>query len=76
MNEELEVTVYTLDNNENYILLDRIEEYLYLANENDEKDIRVQKESDGFLIGLKDEDEVKKAFQLFYNKNKDLKLDI
>ncbi len=61
-----------------YIVIDTIRseqvKYVYLSNLEDEKDFFVRKEiqkEDGknYLIGLSDPEEVKKAMQLFQEKN-------
>ncbi len=71
----VDVTVYTLDNNEEYILLDKIEKYLFLSNKNDSKDLVIRIDEGEHITHLENEEEVKKALSLFYEKNKDIKLE-
>lgn len=70
---EMEVTVYTIDN-EDYILLDQINDYLYLSNENDASDMMIRKvdHNDEYnLLPLDNEEEFDKALLLFTSKNID-----
>ncbi len=65
--EKVEVEVVTLEDNKDYIILARHENYLLLVNENDEEDICVRKEEGDFLIGLESEEEVDKALKIFHD---------
>lgn len=66
----MEVDVYTI-NNKDYLLIDKIDNFLYLSNEKDENDILILKENSTdleTLLPLDDEDEYKKALELFTSK--------
>ncbi len=66
----METDVYTIDE-KNYLLVDKIYNYLYLSNEDDEEDTLILKEdinnSDNFLP-LDNEEEFKNALSLFLTK--------
>ena len=66
----METDVYTIDE-KNYLLVDKIYNYLYLSNEDDEEDTLILKEdinnSDNFLP-LDNEEECKNALSLFLTK--------
>ena len=66
----METDVYTIDE-KNYLLVDKIYNYLYLTNEDDEEDTLILKEdinnSDNFLP-LDNEEEFKNALSLFLTK--------
>lgn len=66
----METDLYTIDE-KNYLLVDKIYNYLYLSNEDDEEDTLILKEdinnSDNFLP-LDNEEEFKNALSLFLTK--------
>ena len=66
----METDVDTIDE-KNYLLVDKIYNYLYLSNEDDEEDTLILKEdinnSDNFLP-LDNEEEFKNALSLFLTK--------
>ena len=67
-----EVMIYTF-NDMNYILVDRIDNYLYLSNENNPHDmmIRIEDlEDDTILLPLDNEEEFDKALRLLSEKRK------
>lgn len=55
-----------------YVVLEKVENYVYLVNPKNEEDVCIRKEivEDGktYLTGLDDEDEVYKALELFKQK--------
>ena len=66
----MEIDVYTI-NDKDYLLIDKIDNYLYLSNENDENDMLILKENSNdkeTLLPLDNEDEYKKALALFTSK--------
>ncbi len=65
-----EVEVYSFDNKD-YILIDKIHEYLYLSNENDSHDMVIRKvdpEDEEVLLPLDDDEEFEKALLLLTTK--------
>ena len=67
MEDEIEVDSYTI-NDQNYILIDKIDDYLYLVNEDNEEDMLIQKEDpndEEVLLPLKNEEEYKIALMKF-----------
>lgn len=70
-----EITTVTLEDNIDYIVISKINidnnTYLFLANENDPKDLCIRKEitenNIEYLVGLENEDEFNKVM-LEYNK--------
>lgn len=67
----MEVDIYSIDN-KNYILVDKIESFLYLSNENDDDDMIILKEDPNNtdeLLELDNETEFNKALLLFSSKN-------
>ncbi len=67
-----EVMIYTF-NDMNYILVDRIDNYLYLSNENNPHDMMIRKEDledDTILLPLDNEEEFDKALRLLSEKRK------
>lgn len=67
-----EVMIYTF-NDMNYILVDRIDNYLYLSNENNPHDMMIRKEDledDTVLLPLDNEEEFDKALRLLSEKRK------
>ena len=77
MIDTIELNVVTLDNQEDYIVLDKIEHqnktYVYLTNE---KEIllrkRIKENDEVVLEELENLDEVKLAFSLFFKKHPEL----
>lgn len=75
---ELEFNIIKLENNEEYVIVDAIQnennKYLFLANKDNEEDICIRKviENDGqeFLIKLDDEEEFEETLELFNIKHK------
>lgn len=66
----MELDVYTIDN-KNYLLIDKINNYLYLSNENDEEDTIVLKEdfaNNDNLLPIESEEELKQALSSFLSK--------
>ena len=64
--------IYTF-NDMNYILVDRIDNYLYLSNENNPHDMMIRKEDledDTILLPLDNEEEFDKALRLLSEKRK------
>lgn len=67
-----DVMIYTF-NDMNYILVDRIDNYLYLSNENNPHDMMIRKEDledDTILLPLDNEEEFDKALRLLSEKRK------
>lgn len=67
-----EVMIYTF-NDMNYVLVDRIDNYLYLSNENNPHDMMIRKEDledDTILLPLDNEEEFDKALRLLSEKRK------
>ena len=67
-----EVMIYTF-NDMNYILVDRIDNYLYLSNENNPHDMMIRKEDledDTILLPLDNKEEFDKALRLLSEKRK------
>jgi hypothetical protein len=70
-----EISIYTF-NNANYILLDKIDHYLYLSNENNPHDMMIRKEDpedSSMLLPLADEEEFQKALLLLLKKQQSFK---
>ncbi len=67
----IDVEVVTLEDNKEYYVLREVENYLYLVNTADENDITIRKnvKKDGkdFVQKLDNEDELKKALEVFAN---------
>ena len=64
-----EVDIYTFDN-KNYVLLDRIENYLFLSNEKNDHDMMIRKienEDEETLLPLESDEEFEKALLLLVN---------
>ena len=72
---ELEVEVVTLEDDNNYIIVDTIGDYVYLVNEDDPDSFcirRIEKEGEQeFFVGLSNGKEFDKAFLEFTKKHKD-----
>lgn len=68
--------VITMDNNSKYIICDVIYEdnviYLYLVNDDDDKDIILIKEVDGILEPIKDSNEFEKIMLKITVSNKNM----
>lgn len=65
-----EVDVYTFDD-KSYILLDRIEDYLFLSNEKDDHDMMIRKvdaDDEETLLPLESDEEFEKALLLLVSK--------
>ena len=65
-----EVDIYTFDN-KNYVLLDRIENYLFLSNEKNDHDMMIRKvenEDEETLLPLDSDKEFEKALLLLVTK--------
>lgn len=65
-----EVEVYSFDNKD-YILIDKIHEYLYLSNEKNPRDMMIRKvdpNDDEILLPLDDDEEFEKALMLITTK--------
>lgn len=67
--EEKEVDVVEIEDKEFYIV-DNIESYSYLSEINDPSNIIVLKDDGEFLSTPEDENEIEKALNLYYEKNK------
>lgn len=73
----VEVKKVILDSGVEYIIVDEIEienkKYVYLANENDEKDFCIRKSiienNEEFFVGLDSKEEFEKALIIFTKKN-------
>lgn len=64
----MELDVYTIDN-KNYLLIDKIYNYLYLSNEENEEDTLILKEDvNNKLLPLDNDEELKNALSLFLTK--------
>lgn len=61
-----------LEDNLEYIVTDKIDNYLYLNNINDYEDFCIRKEiiedNEEYIIGLDNEEELEKALKLFEKK--------
>lgn len=61
-----------LEDNLEYIVTDKIDNYLYLNNVNDYEDFCVRKEiiedNEEYIVGLDNEEELEKALKLFEKK--------
>ena len=61
-----------LEDNLEYIVTDKIDNYLYLNNINDYEDFCVRKEiiedNEEYIVGLDNEEELEKALKLFEKK--------
>lgn len=71
-----EMEIVTLEDNIDYVVIDRIDNYVYLTKE-DEKDFfairKIEiKNNDEYFCGLDSDLEFDKAFLLFTNKYKDI----
>lgn len=67
-----DVMIYTF-NDMNYILVDKIDNYLYLSNENNPHDMMIRKEDledDTILLPLDNEEEFDKALRLLSEKRR------
>lgn len=65
-----EVDIYTFDN-KNYVLLDRIENYLFLSNEKNDHDMMIRKvdaDDEETLLPLESDEEFEKALLLLVTK--------
>ena len=67
-----EVDIYTFDD-KNYVLLDRIEDYLFLSNEKNDHDMMIRKvenedEDEETLLPLESDEEFEKALLLLVTK--------
>ena len=65
-----EVDIYTFDD-KNYVLLDRIEDYLFLSNEKNDHDIMIRKvdaNDEETLLPLESDEEFEKALLLLVTK--------
>lgn len=66
----MEIDVYTIDN-QDYLLIDRIQQFLYLANANDDKDMMIRKidqADETLLLPLENDEEFEKALLLLTSK--------
>lgn len=64
----MELDVYTIDN-KNYLLIDKIYNYLYLSNEENKEDTLILKEDiNNKLLPLDNDEELKNALSLFLTK--------
>ena len=64
----MELDVYTIDN-KNYLLIDKIYNYLYLSNEENKEDTSILKEDvNNKLLPLDNDEELKNALSLFLTK--------
>lgn len=65
-----EVDIYTFDD-KNYVLLDRIEDYLFLSNEKNDHDMMIRKvdaDDEDTLLPLESDEEFEKALLLLVTK--------
>ncbi len=65
-----EVDIYTFDD-KNYVLLDRIEDYLFLSNEKNDHDMMIRKvdaDDEETLLPLESDEEFEKALLLLVTK--------
>lgn len=71
-----EMEVITLEDDQDYVIIDTIGEYVYLAQEQDPKSFCIRKiEKEGeeeFFVGLSGEAEFQKALLEFTKKHKDV----
>lgn len=66
----MEIDVYTIDNKD-YLLVDRIQEFLYLSNAEDEEDMMIRKldqMDEELLLPLDSDEEFEKALLLLTSK--------
>ena len=69
-----EVDIYTFDD-KNYVLLDRIEDYLFLSNEKNDHDMMIRKienEDEETLLPLESDEEFEKHFGFMADKKRKL----
>lgn len=73
---EIDVEVVTLENDKDYIVVDKISDYVYLVNETEPDDFCIRKiEIEGdeeYFVGLDNEIEFDKALLEFSKKHKNL----
>ena len=55
-------------NNKTYMIIDKIDIYTYVVNEDDFKDMLILKDAGDDLVNLDDESEANKALELFGRK--------
>lgn len=71
-----EMEIVTLEDDNNYILIDRIDNYVYLTKEEDNEFFMIRKVENNldeeYFCGLDNDDEFDKALALFTNKYKDV----
>ncbi len=80
MNDQIEMNVITLDNQEDYFVLDKIKNqnnvFVYLASKDDPVNILVRKrkiiDDEIILEELDNLDEIKHCFSLFFQKHPEL----
>ena len=67
--------ILTTDNKK-YILIEELKNndvtYLYLVNEKDQEDIIIQKEINGEILPLEDENDFKKSLAIFAKEHKNI----
>lgn len=66
----MEIDVYTIDNKD-YLLIDKIQQFLYLSNAKDDEDMMIRKidETDEtLLLPLENDEEFEKALLLLMSK--------
>lgn len=71
-----EMEIITLEDDNNYIIIAKIDNYVYLAKEDDKEYFGIRKtifeNNEEYLCGLDNEKEFDKALALFTNKFKDI----
>lgn len=76
INEVKEIEVVTLENNKDYMIIDTIDDYVYLAEKNDPEAFcirKIEKEGDDeYFVGLNSDAEFDKALLEFTKKHKDM----
>ncbi len=66
----INTTVYQIENKD-YLLVDKIQDYFYFSNTEDDTDMMIRKiknEDDSLFLPLDDESEYQKALSLFISK--------
>jgi len=71
-----EMEIVTLEDDNNYIIIDTIDKYVYLASEDDKEYFGIRKieleNGEEYFSALDNEEEFNKALSLFTNKFKDV----
>ena len=71
-----EMEFITLEDNSDYIIIDKIDNYVYLTKEEERDFFAIRKiefeKNEEYLCGLDSDEEFDKALELFTNKYKDI----